>query len=272
MEPDHSVQITMELRYSKYQLNKCIREEFLSAGFFNKFKSQNIDLDFGLNFLTQLVLRKRAKVAVLVGVLHRHFEKENNPKQACADAILDAVYKDFANWIDDEETVIMKYDISQDVKDKLDCFQFPLPMVEEPYYVNSNRQTGYQTIHGSLLLKNNHHDEDICLDHINRCNQIPLAINANVVSFIQNKWKNLNKQKANETWEDFSQRKKQFAKYNKTTKDILAALLGLGNRMWLTHKYDFRGRTYCQGYAVTYQGNDWNKGMIEFSEKERLNA
>lgn len=272
MDLDLSVQVDMELRYSKYQLNRCIKEEFAEADFYNKFKEQEIDPEFGLNLMIQMVLRKRAKVAVLVGILHRHFETEECPKQACADAILDAIHKDFVDWIDDEETVVIKYDISQDVKDKLDCFQFPLPMVEEPLYVHSNKQTGYRTIHGSLLLKNNHHDDDICLDHINRCNQIPLSIDANVVAFVQNKWKNLDKQKADETWEDFSQRKKQFAKYDKNTRDILAALMALGNEMWLTHKYDFRGRSYSQGYHVNYQGNDWNKAMIQFAETEVLNT
>jgi DNA-directed RNA polymerase len=44
-----------------------------------------------------------------------------------------------------------------------------------------------------------------------------------------------------------------------------------GNRFWLTHKYDKRGRTYCQGYHVSYQGNDYNKACIEFADGEPLN-
>jgi len=36
----------------------------------------------------------------------------------------------------------------------------------------------------------------------------------------------------------------------------------------LTHKYDKRGRCYSQGYHVNPQGNDWNKAVIEFAEKE----
>ena len=37
---------------------------------------------------------------------------------------------------------------------------------------------------------------------------------------------------------------------------------------YLPHKYDKRGRTYCQGYHVSYQGAAWNKAVIEFANEE----
>ena len=41
-----------------------------------------------------------------------------------------------------------------------------------------------------------------------------------------------------------------------------------GKDIYLTHKYDKRGRVYCQGYYISYQGTDWNKAVIELSNKE----
>ena len=39
---------------------------------------------------------------------------------------------------------------------------------------------------------------------------------------------------------------------------------------YLTHAYDKRGRTYAQGYHVSYQGNDWNKACVQFGRAEAL--
>jgi hypothetical protein len=41
-----------------------------------------------------------------------------------------------------------------------------------------------------------------------------------------------------------------------------------GNEFCLTHKYDKRGRIYCQGYPVNYQGALWNKAVIQLAAKE----
>jgi len=272
MRFDITAQTDLEEKYSKYQLHSRIREEFIDADFPAMCKDKEIPAQFGVDLMVELVLRKRAGVAVLVGILQRHFKNESHPKQACADMILEAIHADFCDWDDANSVVVIRYDISDDVKEQLDMFQYPLPMIEEPNHVFNNKQTGYQTIHGSLLLKNTHTDLDICLDHINRSNAVPLSINSNVVAFLQNKWKGIDHQKDDEDLETFVKRTKAFQKYDRTSKDILAAMLALGNRLWLTHKYDFRGRSYSQGYHVNYQGNDWNKAMIQFAETEVLNA
>ena len=198
-------------------------------------------------------------------------ELEENPAQACADMILIAAEKDFVDWDEMTQTIVMTYDITQDVKTRMAMLQYPLPMIEEPVPVRNNLQTGYQTISGSIILKDNHHAEDVCLDHINRMNRIPLSLNTDVVSFVQHQWKNLDKPKNGETKEDFRRRVKAFEKYDKSSRGVIKALLAQGDRFWLTHKYDKRGRTYSQGYHVNYQGADWNKACVEFADKEVLN-
>lgn len=264
-------QISLEQTFSKYQLHACIRNEFVEAGFAQALYEKDIPTDFGLDMLIQLVLHKRCNIPILVGLLRKHFTAEERPGQAAAGMILKMCEEDFADWEDVSQTVVMKYNISADVQEKLDVFQYPLPMIEEPSHVRHNRQTGYRTIKGSLLLRDNHHEEDICLDHINRCNRIPLALNADVVAFIQNRWKNLDKPKDGEDYAEYRKRVKAFEKYDSTSRDVLAALMSQGDRFWLTHRYDKRGRTYCQGYHVNPQGNDWNKACIQFADPEPLN-
>jgi DNA-directed RNA polymerase len=66
-------------------------------------------------------------------------------------------------------------------------------------------------------------------------------------------------------------RRKAFEKYDQSSKDVMHALMGIRDRFWLTHKYDRRGRTYCVGYHINYQGTSWNKAVVEFANKEELN-
>ncbi len=271
MNFDITAQTNLEELYSKYQLHHRIQQEFVEANFANRLEDINIPVMFGLDMLTQMVLHKRTTITVLAGILRKHFRLADNPAQECVNMITKMLNTDMVDYDPVTKSIIMAYDIEPATREMLDMFQYPLPMVEEPDYVNHNRQTGYQTIRGSLILRDNHHNEDICLDHVNRSNAIPLSLNANVVAFIQNKWKGLDRKKMTETQEDYLKRVKAFNKYDSTSRDILAALLAFGNRFWLTHKYDKRGRSYCQGYHVNYQGTDWNKAVIEFAETETLN-
>ena len=263
-------QLELEQLFNKYQLHSAIKHEFIDAGFMDALEAEDIDPIFGLDLLAQIYLHKRTDIPIMVGILAHHFQHEENPYQACSDALLDAIAKDVLDWDPLGETLVVKFPIPEEAQDRIDMYQYPLPMVHEPNEVRHNRQTGYDTIKGSLILRNNHHDEDICLDHINRSNQIALSLDSDVVAFIQNQWKNHDRRKDGESREDFRKRVKAFDKYDRTSRDVLAALMAQGDRFWLTHKYDKRGRTYAQGYHVNPQGNDWNKACVEFANKEKL--
>ena len=140
-------------------------------------------------------------------------------------------------------------------------------MIVKPMPVTNNKETGYITGRGSIILRNNHHEDDVCLDHINRMNSIKFTINPNTAKMVKHTWRNLDKPKDGETKEDFQKRKRAFEKYDRTAKEVIGMLT---DEFYLTHKEDKRGRTYCQGYHVTYQGAAWNKAVIEFAEKELI--
>ena len=65
---------------------------------------------------------------------------------------------------------------------------------------------------------------------------------------------------------DTTAKQHSYDKYVNTAKAMCKAFSG--NDIYLTHKYDKRGRIYCQGYFISYQGTDWNKAVIELSNKE----
>ena len=260
----HNVQTALEQIFAKNNLHKRIRKEFLDAGIEQHLTDLQIDIQFGIDLLVQMVLHKRAKMPILVGILKNHF----NTLQQCADAIIEAAKKDIIDYEEMSDSFIMKYDVTDDVYEELNQYQYPLPCVVPPKEVNNNKEYGYFTIKGSVILRNNHHDDDVNLDHINRVNKIRLSLNPDTVRLVQNQWNNLDKAKPGETFEEYQKRRAAFLKYDKDSRNVIEAIIVSGNLFHLTHRYDKRGRTYSQGYHINYQGNDWNKAVIEFADKE----
>lgn len=263
------VQINMEKLFHKNQLLPRIRSEFDKSDYpFRKIMtSVGLDPAFGFDLLIQMVLHKRTTVPVLVGILRKHF---GGDCQKTADALLLACQIDLVDWKPATRQFIVRYDITEDVQRELETYQYPLPMIVPPKELKSNKDTGYYTSRNSVILKDNHHDEDVCLDHLNQVNRMKLAINSEVATMIKNQWRNLDKPKPGEEREVYLRRVKAFEKYDRTAKDVMDHLKIAGDEFYLTHKYDKRGRVYCQGYHVNYQGNTWNKAVIEFAEKEHV--
>jgi len=265
-----TTQVELEILYSKHQSLRLIKQEAIEAGLPAMLKDKGIDIEFGLEALAQMQLHKQADMATLGGILLKHFDHMEDPAQACSDALFDMAQYDFINFNTDTRKFVLRYAVSADIEDRIEMFQYPLPMIDPPRTVTSNRQTGYETIRGSLVLRNNHTDDDICLDHINAANSVPLRINNDTVSFVQNKWAGLDKQKSDESREDFLKRRTAFKTYDHVSRDVIN-VMNIHGRFWLTHKYDKRGRTYAQGYHVNYQSNDWCKACVEFADGEPLN-
>ncbi len=271
LDEEHDLQKELELRYSKYQSNSFTHQKFIEAGFQRILEKLEIPVPFGIHLLAEMAVRKRTKISAIVGILSRHFKSEENPYQTTADFITYILKCNLIGYDTERDELVVAYELDDDSTAKLEQFQYPLPMVEPPVHVTNNRQTGYVTIQGSLLLQDNHHNNDICLEHINRVNKQALSINENVVAFIQNQWKNITAPKAGESREDYDKRRKNYLKYTKGAYAVMQLITMHANEFWLTHKYDKRGRTYCQGYHVNYQGNDWNKACVQFAYGERLN-
>lgn len=260
-------QIDIEKLFHKNQLFPRIKAEFTSIPEFHAcFAKHEINPEFGMDLLVQMVLHKRATLPTLVGILRRHFEGDC---QQTTDELLKACQADLVDWEPTARQFIIKFDITQDVQEELERFQYPMPMVVPPQQLHTNLETGYLTSHGSVILKDNHHDEDVCLDHLNRANGIRFRLDMDTATKIKNSWRNLDKPKPDEEHKEFQKRVKAFEKYDRTAHDVLTHLgIAAGGEFYLTHKYDKRGRTYCQGYHVNYQGACWNKACIALANEE----
>lgn len=252
-------QLELERKYNHNQLMPRLREEFrvMQAGLLQ----MDMPVDFSLDLLAQMAVRKRADFPTLYGLLRHH-------KGDITNLLAAAIELELVNWDIERQQFVTQFGISEELQDELNLYQFPLPMVVEPEQVEDNTQTGYLTCKGSILLNGCFHREDVCLDHINRANKLAWRINTHVVNQIQNQWKHLDKPMAGEGWAEFQKRRKAFEKYTRDSQRVMQEMIDCGNQFWFTHRYDKRGRTYAMGYHMSPQGNDWNKAVLEFANME----
>jgi DNA-directed RNA polymerase len=256
-------QLELEKLYDKNQLMPRVRGAFkncTSINFAQMIEKAEVNPDFAYDMLAQIAVHKRADVRTMVGCLRHHFDDA----QMTATELEKAIKGELVTYLEKTKQFVVIYEITGAMQAELDMFQYPLPMVVQPRTLKKNLDSGYLTGKGSLILRDNHHDDDVCLDHLNRLNRTKFTLNLDTAKTIQNKWKGLDKKADDETFEDFQ-------KYDRVAKEVIGTLLREGNELYLTHKYDKRGRSYCMGFHITYQGTDWNKSCIEFADKELLN-
>lgn len=266
---DFENQKMLETMFSKRQAKPLLRREFTqSPTVMDAIARSNVEPEFALDLLSQMALRKRATLPTLVGLLKDHFIS-GNTLQRTADELAKCAHSDLVDFDTRTGQFILRFDVDEGTHELLRQYQYLPPMIVPPLAVTRNRGSGYITIwEDSLLLKNNHHEGDLCLDSINRFNRVPLSINVDLVKKIRNHWKGIDKPKATETFEDYRERLKAFERYERSAYFTISLMVEMGNRFHLTHKVDKRGRTYCQGYEITYQGNCWNKACLALAEPE----
>lgn len=253
-------QRNLEELFSKNQLIPVLRDQF----------AELTDDPFTIDVLVQIYLHKQADVPTMVGL----FSPKWGEPEEVGNMLLAVCEEDFMDYDINTDRFSVVYEITEDVEDMLARYQYPLPMVVRPKKVTKNFGTcGYNYNKSSMVLNGSDvfRDEDLCLDHINRLNSVPLSINMRVVKSEQGqKLKPTRKQ--GEGWKDFQKRVKQYEVFYDTSIDVMEGLMALSSEIFLTHKYDRRGRTYACGYHVSSQGTPYNKAVLELAKKEVING
>lgn len=103
------------------------------------------------------------------------------------------------------------------------------------------------------------HNKETCLDHINAMNSIKLCLNLDLLRTME--------EQATFTI-DTTQKADQWKLFiNESYKKYLELARG-GNEFYLEHWYDTRGRGYCDGYYIDYQGSSFKKAIVQLANKE----
>jgi hypothetical protein len=140
-----------------------------------------------------------------------------------------------------------------------ECAYLP-PMVCEPNVLTHNRSGAYLLEHDSLILGNeNHHNDDICLDVLNIVNSVPLALDTQFLSTVE---------EVPTFALDTQEKVEQWSRFKEESYALYSRMVQHGNRLYMTHKVDKRGRIYAQGYHLTTQGTSFKKAMLELADAE----
>lgn len=261
-------QVEIEKRYNKHQLLRILKEDFRATPeVMETINNNNLEPDMTLTCLAQLAIRKRVPIETMVGLLRKY-----------GDTLDDVANKIYAIGVaqlytctPDYGTLITKYSPDPELQERIDKFQFIPPMVIRPKKLRTNKDNEYITFHTNPVLKARNTQYDICLDHLNRVNRIPLVLNMDVAYTLKCEWKNIDHPKADETYEEWCQRKRLFDKYVEKAHETME-LINIFDCFYETYGYDRRGRVYPHGYHINHQGNDWNKACIELFNKELVNG
>jgi len=255
-------QIELETVFNKHQLLPVLREQFKEVSI--EYPNES-DRPFVEEALAQIYLHRQADVPTMVGILSPKF----GTAQEVADKLLLIVELDYLDYDPEKERFMVKFDISNDIVELLDKYQYPLPMVCKPEKITHNGQTGYKTIKGSVILNGSPYfkDKDICLDHLNRANSVALALDTDVITSEQGKYIRPTRNHG-EDFVDFRKRQKQSDVFYAVSVKVMNELLSVSDELHLTHKYDRRGRSYSSGYHVNTQGTAYNKAVLQFANKE----
>ena len=158
--------------------------------------------------------------------------------------------------------IISRIGLSQELVTFINESAYLPPMVCEPLELESNSCSGYLTHNDSLILgSGNHHGGDICLDALNIMNSVALQLDKAFLSTVEeepkSKFETIDQERQ---WNDFKRQSYMF----------YTLMADQGNRFYLTHKVDKRGRAYAQGYHINTQGAAFKKAMIELAHEELI--
>ena len=142
--------------------------------------------------------------------------------------------------------------------------QFLPPMVCEPLELTHNYSSGYLTHNDSLILgSGNHHDGDICLDVLNTMNKVALSMDTDFLSTVEE----------TPTFDlDTLEKVDQWRRFKKQSYEFYLLIATQGNRCYLTHKVDKRGRIYASGYHISTMGSAFKKACLELADAELVDG
>lgn len=157
-------------------------------------------------------------------------------------------------------TLVSRFKLPANLVDFIENSEYLPPMVCKPLELTHNFSSGYLTHNDTLILgTGNHHDGDICLDVLNLMNSVALRLDTEFLSTVEEEPTfELKDQETEDLWYAF--KRQSYVFYN--------LMVQCGNKFYLTHKVDKRGRIYAQGYHISTQGTAFKKAMIELANEE----
>ena len=220
-----------------------------------------IDFDLAIKTLAYMAIYKRLTLDMLVAMLFRPKGNKSSDKKrliTVTNAVEQMARHRLFNYDTDKNQAIVRFELDDKVQKEISAFQYPLPLIVPPKLIKHNMSSAYyQKQKQSVLLHKRTTRRDVCLEHLNLMNQVAFSINTKVLKKAKNEWSEHGKYTKNQI--------DRFNRYCGISQNLMTEN---GNEFYFSHRYDYRGRCYCEGYYLNYQGNDYCKSVIEFANKE----
>lgn len=136
------------------------------------------------------------------------------------------------------------------------------PMIVKPKRVVFNKGSGYLTCStDSIILgRDNHHNNTQAKDVLNIMNSIQLTLDETILAMQEEPSKPL----------DTQEKIDNFNRMRISSRGVYNEMVEYGNKFYVTHKFDKRGRLYSQGYHVHIQSTEYKKALINLTKKETI--
>ena len=146
--------------------------------------------------------------------------------------------------------------LSEELIDYIHETSYLPPMLVQPNKVTNQHNSGHLSVNKPLILGGKGHTKPLNLHSINTFNSVKYELDMDMLSLIEESSKPLDtKEKRNNFRRDVQAFDKAYDYINV-------------REFYFTNHYCSRGRTYCGGWQLSYQGTDFKKSLINLSTKE----
>lgn len=232
--------------------------------------------DFVFSMITLVLTKREVNLQALVGTCFTAFksvEPQRNLK-AIEFLLMGVAQCDYITIErrDDYMYFISRLELTDAVLAKVKNQGFVLPMLSPPK-ATSNKDIGYLTFDEHVITggKLKQHDHEICLDHINRVNQVAYRYEPRLGYIVAPKFSPEPKVKDNgelETAIEVTKRHESFLQLHEELPAKIRIMNTHGNRFFIPNKYCTRLRTYSKAHHFNYRGTKYIKAMVHLHDTE----
>lgn len=238
-------------------------------------------------FVEVLVAKSHMSIANASGILASslNMEKSKEAIHLAGEIIAVIALSNTGNFFLDRQRkgdtyyLVPTFSLDEEMFNKLHTAMYLPPMLTKPAAVKRNNDTPYLTKESdSLVLKPryNYHNECLSLDIINMQNAIALCIDSSFLDKVEeDPTFDLNSIKATNIPEKLYKKQLQMHRRNWLMHKNISMynyelMEANGNKFYVTHKVDKRGRLYAQGHYINPIGTSFKKAVVSLHKQEPI--